>query len=161
MRILVLLIAALSLAACGPSAAKQNLDAAQAWMAQNAKVEGVKTLPSGVQYKVVKTGDPSAPSPKPGDEIKVHYEGKLVSGHIFDSSYERGEPANMPLDGLIPAWIEALQQMHPGDEWTLYVPPEQGYGAEGAGNGEIPPNSVLIFRIELLGVLSHGDSGLG
>lgn len=153
MRLLLALAAALCLAACG-NAAKENLDASKAFMAENAKAEGIKTLPSGVQYKIVRAGDPTGPTPKPGDEIKVHYEGKLTSGRVFDSSYERGEPAVMPLDGLIPAWIEALQQMHPGAEWTLYVPPEQGYGERGAG--EIPPNSVLIFRIELLGVLPRG-----
>ena len=161
MRLLLVLAAAVLLAACGQSAAKQNaenLGAAQKFMADNAKAEGVKTLPSGVQYKVVKSGPATGVPPKAGDEIKVHYEGKLVSGRVFDSSYERGEPAVMPLDGLIPAWIEALQQMRPGDEWTLYVPPEQGYGEEGAGGGEIPPNSVLIFRIELLGVLPRGGA---
>jgi peptidylprolyl isomerase/FKBP-type peptidyl-prolyl cis-trans isomerase FklB len=155
MRLLLILVASLALAACGDTA-KENLDASKAFLAQNAKAEGVKTLPSGVQYKVVKSGPADGLSPKPGDEIKVHYEGKLVSGRVFDSSYERGEPAVMPLDGLIPAWIEALQQMRPGDEWTLYVPPEQGYGERGAG--EIPPNSALIFRIELLGVLPRAGS---
>lgn len=161
MRLLLVLAATALLAACGQSSAKQNaenLGAAQKFMADNAKAQGVKTLPSGVQYKVVKSGPAGGVPPKAGDEIKVHYEGKLVSGRVFDSSYERGEPAVMPLDGLIPAWIEALQQMRPGDEWTLYVPPEQGYGEEGAGGGEIPPNSVLIFRIELLGVLPKGGA---
>ena len=85
--------------------------------------------------------------------MKVHYEGKLVSGKIFDSSYDRGQPAAMPLPALIPAWKEALQLMRPGDEWILFVPPEMGYGEEGAGGGEIPGNSVLIFRIELIDVL--------
>jgi len=161
MRLFLVLAATVLLAACGQGSAKEkaeNLGAAQKFMAENARAEGVKTLPSGVQYKVVKSGPAGGVSPKAGDEIKVHYEGKLTSGRVFDSSYERGEPAVMPLDGLIPAWIEALQQMRPGDEWTLYVPPEQGYGEEGAGGGEIPPNSVLIFRIELLGVLPRGGA---
>jgi FKBP-type peptidyl-prolyl cis-trans isomerase len=83
--------------------------------------------------------------------VKVNYEGKLLNGKVFDSSYERGQPAAMPLDALIPGWIEALQLMRPGDEWVLYVPPELGYGAEGAG--EIPPDSTLIFRIELINFL--------
>jgi len=118
-------------------------------MATNAKVAGVKTLPSGVQYKVVNSGPAEGTSPKRSDEVKVHYEGKLLSGEVFDSSFERGTPATFPLAGLIPAWVEALQQMKPGDEWLLYVPPEQGYGPQGAG--PIPPNSVLVFRIQLIG----------
>ncbi len=143
------LLAALSLSACGPSKeAIANMDAAKTFMANNAKAEGVKTLPSGVQYKIVTSGPADATSPKKSDEVKVHYEGKLLSGEIFDSSFQRGAPATFPLGGLIPAWVEALQQMKPGDEWLLYVPPEQGYGAQGAG--PIPPNSVLIFRIQLI-----------
>jgi peptidylprolyl isomerase/FKBP-type peptidyl-prolyl cis-trans isomerase FklB len=74
---------------------------------------------------------------------------------VFDSSFARGEPANFTLGGLIPAWVEAMQRMRPGDEWVLYVPPAQGYGEQGAGDGAIPPNSLLIFRIQLLGVLPH------
>jgi FKBP-type peptidyl-prolyl cis-trans isomerase len=89
--------------------------------------------------------------PQDGDLIKVHYEGKLPDGTVFDSSYERGAPAAMPLDGLIPGWIEALKLMRPGDEWLIYLPPELGYGAE--GGGKIPPNSALIFRIELIDML--------
>jgi len=142
---------ALSLAACkGDQQASANLGAAQTFMADNAKKPDVKTLPSGVQYAVVRSGPADGPHPGPRSTVKVHYEGKLVSGEVFDSSYERGVPAVMRVDRLIPAWTEALQQMRPGDEWMLYVPPEQGYGAE--GGGPIPPNSVLIFRIELLGV---------
>jgi len=143
------LLVALSLSACGQSKeAIANMDAAKTFMASNAKAEGVKTLPSGVQYKIVTSGPADGTSPKKSDEVKVHYEGKLLSGEIFDSSFQRGAPATFPLGGLIPAWVEALQQMKPGDEWLLYVPPEQGYGAQGAG--PIPPNSVLIFRIQLI-----------
>ena len=143
------LLVALSLSACGQSKeAIANMDAAKTFMANNAKAEGVKTLPSGVQYKIVTSGPADGTSPKKSDEVKVHYEGKLLSGEIFDSSFQRGAPATFPLGGLIPAWVEALQQMKPGDEWLLYVPPEQGYGAQGAG--PIPPNSVLIFRIQLI-----------
>ncbi|MES2032805.1 MAG: FKBP-type peptidyl-prolyl cis-trans isomerase [Pseudomonadota bacterium] len=120
----------------------------------------MKALPSGVLYKVVTSGPADGLKPKPEDDIKVHYEGKLISGEIFDSSFERGAPAVMQLRGLIPAWIEALQQMRPGDEWTLYIPPEQGYGENGAG--PIPPNSVLIFRIQLVDVLpAAGSTSLG
>ena len=143
------LLVALSLSACGQSTeAIANMDAAKTFMANNAKAEGVKTLPSGVHYKIVTSGPADGTSPKKSDEVKVHYEGKLLSDEIFDSSFQRGAPATFPLGGLIPAWVEALQQMKPGDEWLLYVPPEQGYGAQGAG--PIPPNSVLIFRIQLI-----------
>ena len=157
--LLATVLAAGGLAACNRgeqmSAAEiaKSADEAKAWMAQNAKSEGVKTLPSGVQYKVVRSGPATGIKPGPQDEVKVHYEGKLVDGKVFDSSYERGQPAAMPLPRLIPAWQEALQLMRPGDEWILYVPPEQGYGEEGAGGGEIPPNAVLIFRIELIDAL--------
>lgn len=152
---------ALALAAClaagaasaqtPPSAVTAALQPAADFLAANAKAPGVQTLPSGLQYKVTTAG-PAGPSPKPGDVIKVHYEGKLTNGQVFDSSFERGKPALMPLDSLIPAWMDAIPRMHVGDEWTLYVPPSLGYGAEGAG--PIPPNAVLIFRVKLLGMLS-------
>ena len=122
-----------------------------AFLARNAKAAGVKVLPSGLQYKVLHSG-PAGPSPKPGDVIKVHYEGALASGTVFDSSFKRGHPALMPLDGLVPGWMEALPLMHVGDEWMLYLPAELGYGA--GGTGPIPPNSVLVFRLKLLGMLS-------
>jgi len=144
------LVSGAALAAPAPVAAAA--DPAAAFLATNAKAPGVVVLPSGLQYKVVKAGDPKGPSPKPGDAIKVHYEGKLVDGTVFDSSFQRGKPALMPLGGLVPGWMEALPLMHPGDEWTLYLPPDLGYGAD--GQGPIPPNSVLIFRLQLLGVLS-------
>ena len=144
--------ATLALSACGPSKKQQeSLAAAQAFMAQNAKQPGVVTLPDGLQYKIARSGPTSGPKPNPIDEVKVNYEGKLVDGTVFDSSYERGVPASFPLQGLVPAWKEALVMMRPGDEWTLYVPPELGYGAQ--GQGAIPGNSVMIFRIELIDVL--------
>jgi len=132
-------------------AAAPSVDPA-AFLARNAKAPGVTALPSGLQYKVVKAGDPKGPSPKPGDAIKVHYEGRLLDGTVFDSSFQRGKPALMPLGGLVPGWMQALPLMRPGDEWVLYLPPDLGYGPE--GQGPIPPNSVLIFRIQLLGMLS-------
>lgn len=158
MRLFVPILASLALlaglSACAPSKqAAENLDAAAAFMAKNAKARGVKTLPSGVQYKVVKAGPATGVSPKVVDEVKVHYEGKLLSGLVFDSSFQRGTPATFPLRGLIPAWTEALQLMKPGDEWLLYVPPALGYGAQGAG--PIPPNSVMVFRIQLIDVMPH------
>ncbi|MDP3852983.1 FKBP-type peptidyl-prolyl cis-trans isomerase [Phenylobacterium sp.] len=162
-RLIVALAAVLALAGCnraGDADAAKAAAEAKTYMATNARAEGVKSLPSGVQYKIVRSGAATGLKPGPSDEVKVHYEGKLVSGAVFDSSYERGAPAAMPLPALIPAWKEALQQMRPGDEWVLYVPPEMGYGAE--GQGAIPPNSVLIFRIELIDVLpAPGRIGQG
>ena len=125
-----------------------------AFLEENEGKEGVVTLPSGLQYKVLRQGTgsfhPTASSP-----CDCHYEGKLIDGTIFDSSYERGVPAVFPLDGLVPAWIIALQRMKAGDEWMLYVPPALGYGAQ--DKGPIPANSVMIFRIELLDVNRIGS----
>jgi FKBP-type peptidyl-prolyl cis-trans isomerase FklB len=134
--------------AAAPAAAQQT---PAAFLAANAKKPGVQTLPSGLQYKVVASG-PAGPSPKPDDMIKVHYEGALTNGQVFDSSFARNKPLLMPLANLVPAWMEALPRMHVGDEWMLYVPPELGYGP--AGQGPIPPNAVLIFRVKLLGMLA-------
>ncbi len=172
-RLFAVLGLALALAACGPKtkaqdngAAAANLSAANAFMAANAKAAGVTTLPDGLQYKVITTGPAGGPSPKPEDEVKVHYEGRLLGpagkpleGQVFDSSFQRGQPADFPqLGGLIPAWIEALEKMHPGDEWLLFVPPTLGYGDQ--DTGPIPANSVLIFRVRLIGVQAHpGGAG--
>lgn len=143
-----------SLAACGsPKQTTDNLTAGTTYLAKNAKQPGVVTLPSGLQYKVVRSGPATGAHPRLWDEVKVQYEGKLVSGEVFDSSYKDGKPVAFPLEGLIPGWVEALQLMRPGDEWTLYVPPSLGYGDQ--GGGPIPPNSVLIFRIELVDVFQH------
>ena len=145
------LAGALALSSCGKAAGTANLDEGKAFLAKNAKLEGVKTLPSGLQYKIVRSGPPEGMRPQATDEVKVNYEGKLLNGQVFDSSYERGMPAALPLPALIPGWIEALKLMRPGDEWILYVPPALAYGNEGAG--QIPPGSTLIFRIELISVL--------
>ena len=120
------------------------------FMAKNATAPGVVALPSGLQYKVVTSG-PAGPSPKRGDYIKVQYEGSLTSGKVFDAT-DPGKSVVMPLDGLIPAWMEAIPRMHVGDEWMIYAPPALGYGAQGAG--PIPPNSVLVFKVKLNGMLS-------
>lgn len=133
----------------GPSA---NAQAGKAFLEQNAKAPGVVTLPSGLQYKVVTSGPKDGPSPKLGDIVKVHYEGKLLNGTVFDSSFARGRAAIMPADGLIQGWLEALPKMKVGDEWTLYIPSELGYGSRDMG--EIPPDSVLIFRLQLVGMLA-------
>ena len=148
-------LAALSMAACdGGRAAQENQKDGDAFLETNATAQGVKVLPSGVQYRIERSGPASGLKPRRGDELKVHYEGKLLSGQVFDSSYERGAPTVMPLRNLIKAWMDVLPMMRPGDIWTLYVPPEQGYGKD--GQGTIPPNAVLIFRIELIGVLPSG-----
>ncbi len=160
MRVLTAIGVALALGACSPKhAAGGDLSAAEAFMAATGKQPGVVTLPSGLEYKIVTSGDAAGPHPGLSDEVKVNYEGKLVSGQIFDSSFQRGEPADFPLEGLIPGWTEALQLMRPGDEWILYAPPSLGYGDE--DKGPIPAGSVLIFRIQLLGVLPHPSGGMG
>lgn len=142
-------LAVLALAACGrgePGGASEP----ERFLAENARQEGVETLPSGVQYRVVRAGSPDGVQPDSNDLVVVHYEGRLLDDTVFDSSYRNGRPVSMYPDQLIPAWPEAIPHMRVGDEWTLWVPPEQGYGAEGAG--PIPPDSVLVFRIELLDV---------
>ena len=107
---------------------------------------------SGLQYKVIKAGPKDGPSPKIGDIIKVHYEGKLLDGTVFDSSFERGRAAIMPAENLVPGWLEALPLMHVGDEWTLWLPSDLGYGPR--DNGPIPGNSVMQFRLQLIGMLA-------
>ena len=161
-RVLTIAAAALALAACHPKPALPNQSSASAeFLAKNAKEPGVQTLPSGLQFKVVRSGPATGLRPHLHDEVKVHYEGKLLDGSVFDSSYERGQPAAMPLDRLIPAWQEALQLMRPGDEWLLYVPPKLGYGDEGGGD-KIPPGAALIFKIELIDFLvAPGSTGAG
>lgn len=139
-------------AACGKKPAA-DLSEAAAFMAENARKPGVKSLANGLQYEVVRAGPAGGARPDGNDEVKVHYEGRLVDGTIFDSSYEQGAPATFVLDGLIPAWEQAIPQMRVGDEWVLYVPPEMGYGADGAG--PIPGGAVLIFKIELLDVMAR------
>jgi FKBP-type peptidyl-prolyl cis-trans isomerase len=154
-------VAALSLAGCdNERLAQKNAVEGETFLKENATKPGVQVLEDGIQYIVVTSGPVSGLKPKKGDELKVHYEGKLLNGQVFDSSFERGAPAIMPLQNLIPAWMEVIPKMRPGDEWIVYVPPEVGYGKEGSGN--IPPNAVLVFRIKLLGVLpSRGNLGMG
>ena len=137
--------------------AKANADAGAAFLANNAKQPGVVTLPSGLQYKVIRSGPEGGAHPRPQDEVRVHYEGTLIDGTVFDSSYRDGNPVVFVLGNLVPGWVEGIALMKPGDEWYLYLPPKLGYGEEGAGGGRIPPNSALVFRIELLGVLPHAD----
>jgi FKBP-type peptidyl-prolyl cis-trans isomerase FklB len=127
----------------------ENLKAAEAFLAENAAKEGVTTVPSGLQYKVLTSG--SGKSPKESDRVTVHYRGRLIDGTEFDSSYSRGEPTSFGVNQVIPGWTEALQLMKEGDKWELYIPPNLAYGERGAG-ARIPPNSALIFEVELISV---------
>jgi FKBP-type peptidyl-prolyl cis-trans isomerase FklB len=128
----------------GDAAKKEGVD----FLAANAKKPDVKTLPSGLQYKVLKAGN--GPSPVATDTVKTHYHGTFLNGEVFDSSVERGEPIEFPVNGVIKGWTEALQLMKVGDKWQLFIPSDLAYGPE--GQGPIPPNSVLVFEVELLGV---------
>lgn len=125
----------------------RNAKEGAAFLEKNKEKEGVKTLKSGLQYKVLKTGDGA--SPKASDTVVTHYRGTLINGEVFDSSYKRGEPATFPVSGVIKGWTEALQKMKVGGKWKLFVPADLAYGERGAGK-TIGPNAVLIFEIELL-----------
>lgn len=126
--------------------AKANKEAGDKFLAENAKKEGVQTTASGLQYKVITQG--TGAKPKATDTVTVHYEGKLLDGKVFDSSYERGAPVQFPLNQVIKGWTEGLQLMPQGSKYELYIPSELAYGE--AGNPAIEPNSVLIFTVELL-----------
>ncbi|MBE6389503.1 MAG: FKBP-type peptidyl-prolyl cis-trans isomerase [Lentisphaerae bacterium] len=115
----------------------------------NGKIQGVITTKSGLQYQVLKEGSGDKPGRR--DTVKVHYEGKLTDGKVFDSSIARGEPIEFPVDQVIPGWTEALQLMKTGAKYRLFIPSRLGYGAHGAGSA-IPPHATLIFEVELLGV---------
>ncbi len=125
-----------------------NLVEGKKFLDENGKKEGVVTLPSGLQYKVIKEGE--GESPADTSFVTVHYTGTLISGEVFDSSVERGEPAQFPVNGVIAGWTEALQLMKPGSNWMLYIPPHLGYGEYGTRG--IAPNTVLIFDVQLLKV---------
>ncbi|WP_420229774.1 FKBP-type peptidyl-prolyl cis-trans isomerase [Psychrobacter sp. ER1] len=128
--------------------ATENKAAGTAFLAENAKKEGVKQTESGLQYKVIKAG--TGKSPKATDVVEVNYEGKLLDGTVFDSSYERGEPIEFPLNQVIAGWTEGLQLMKEGGKYEFYIPSDIAYGE--AGNAGIEPNSTLIFTVELLKV---------
>ena len=119
------------------------------FLKENATKEGVKSLPSGLQYKVLKEG--TGKSPKATDSVVVHYRGTLINGTEFDSSYKRNEPAEFPVNRVIRGWTEALQLMKEGSKWMLYIPSGLAYGDRGAG-GDIGPGETLIFEVELLKV---------
>lgn len=131
------------------AAGAKNMQESQAYLDQNKAKAGVKTTASGLQYEVVKEG--SGESPKPTDKVTVHYRGTLPDGTVFDSSYDRNEPATFPVNGVIAGWVEALQLMKPGAKYKLVIPPALAYAERGAGN-DIGPNQVLIFDVELLSI---------
>ena len=132
-------------AAAGAKAAKEG----EAFLAANAAKPGVVTLPSGLQYKVVTAG--TGKKPAATDTVVVHYRGTLTDGTEFDSSYKRNQPAKFKVNQVIPGWTEALQLMPVGSKWQLVIPAKLAYGERGAG-GAIPPNSVLVFEVELQGI---------
>ncbi len=154
MRIVPIVLASivLVLTGCAKAAPPPDAAASAAFLAKNATAPGVKVTASGLQYKVLTSGPAGGLPPGPSDEVKVNYEGKLIDGTVFDSSYERGEPATLSVDHVIPAWTEVLQMMRPGDTWMIYLPASLGYGDEGAGGGKIPGGAALIFKIELIAV---------
>ena len=132
------------------AAAAQNKEAGTAWLAENAKKEGVVTTDSGLQYKVLTRGD--GESAGASDTVKVHYRGTLIDGTEFDSSYGRGQPAQFKVTGVIRGWTEALQLMKVGDKWQLFIPSDLAYGDRPQGD-KIKPGSTLVFEVELLEVI--------
>jgi FKBP-type peptidyl-prolyl cis-trans isomerase FklB len=128
---------------------EKQLAAGNDYLAKNKAKAGVKTTASGLQYEVLKSGNGPKPA-GPTSTVKVHYHGTLIDGTVFDSSVQRNEPIEFALNEVIPGWTEGVQLMSVGDKWKFTIPPAIGYGAR--GKGDIPPNSVLIFEVELLGV---------
>lgn len=131
-------------------AGKAHKEAGEKYLAENAKKEGVITLPSGLQYQVLKKGNGKKPTAK--DTVQCHYEGFLIDGTVFDSSIQRGEPATFPLQQVIAGWTEGLQLMQEGAKYRFFIPYRLGYGEGGAGNS-IPPFAALIFDVELIQVV--------
>ena len=129
--------------------AAKNLFEGKTFMQKNAKIKGVKTLPSGLQYRVLVKG--SGRNPKANDTVTVHYSGTFINGTEFDSSYKRGRPQTFQVNGVIRGWTEALQLMKEGAKWQLFIPPKLAYGERGRGS-RMPPNSTLIFEVELISI---------
>jgi len=128
---------------------EKNKADGEKFLAENAKKEGVKSLPSGLQYREITPG--KGKSPKATDTVTTHYKGTLIDGTEFDSSYKRGEPATFPVAGVIKGWTEALQLMKEGAKWQLFIPPNLAYGERGAGR-DIGPDATLVFEVELISV---------
>ncbi len=125
------------------------MEAGKKFLEDNAKKDGIKSTPSGLQYEVLREG--AGAKPGATSTVEVHYEGRLINGKVFDSSYQRNETISFPLNRVIPGWTEGLQLMPTGAKYRLYIPSELGYGARGAG-ADIPPNSALIFDVELISI---------
>jgi len=132
--------------------AAKNEQEAAAFLAQNAKREGVQTTPSGLQFRVLRQGQ--GPSPTRSDTVRCNYRGMLLNGTEFDSSARHGGPVEFPVDRVIPGWTEALQKMRVGDKWQLFIPPNLAYGADPPGP-PIEPNSLLVFELELLEIVAQ------
>lgn len=130
--------------------AQKNLEDGNAFLEKNKARAGVVTTESGLQYEVIVEGN--GPKPTADDVVKVHYHGTLIDGKVFDSSVDRGEPVEFPVGGVIPGWVEALQLMPVGSKWKIYLPGNLAYGERGAG-GDIGPNTVLIFDVELIEIV--------
>ncbi len=137
--------------------AAENLEKGKAFLAENAKKDGVKVTESGLQYKVITPVEGDAAKPKPEDTVKVHYHGTLVSGDVFDSSKDRGQPVTFPVSGVIQGWVEGLQLMKVGEKFELYIPAELAYGENGPAS--IGPNATLIFEVELLEINPAAPAG--
>jgi FKBP-type peptidyl-prolyl cis-trans isomerase len=132
-------------------ALSENLTMSAEFLEQNSQNDGVVTLDSGLQYLVLESGPEGGVSPTPSDSVLAHYHGTLIDGNVFDSSVDRGEPASFGVSQVISGWTEALQLMKTGDKWRLFIPPDMAYG-ESSPTPAIPPNSALIFDVELLEV---------
>lgn len=130
---------------------KENIAEGEAFLAKNAERDEVTVTETGLQYEVLEAGDGDKPTAE--STVRTHYHGTLISGDVFDSSYQRGQPAEFPVGGVIRGWTEALQMMPVGSKWRLYVPSDLAYGEQGAG-GAIAPYSTLIFDVELLDILA-------
>jgi FKBP-type peptidyl-prolyl cis-trans isomerase len=131
-----------------PKAAENNKRAGEVFLAENSRKEGVATLPSGLQYRILKARDGKRPTPD--DTVICQYVGNLIDGTEFDNSYRRNQPVTVALKGVIKGWSEALQLMPVGSKWRLFVPPQLAYGE--SGSGPVGPNSTLIFEVELLAI---------
>ncbi len=128
--------------------ADKGMKESQAFLAENKTKPGVTALPDGLQYKVITQG--TGPKPKATDTVVCNYRGTFINGQVFDDSYKRGQPATFPVDHIIKGWTEALQLMPVGSKWQLFIPPDLAYGA--SGRGPIPPNTTLIFEVELISI---------
>ncbi len=140
----------------GMAAGEANGMIAEALMLAADDAECVFAFDSGLRVRVDRAQDEAMPTPDSGETVRVHYEGRLPDGEVFDSSYERGEPTEFPSDGVISGWVQALAHMRVGEQWTLFIPADLGYGPQ--GRGPIGPNEAMIFTVELLGLPNRPDA---